>query len=72
MTKNAFEHSIKLCDGIRTFKWSKRGPISSPPPTPNNDVNMPMTRATIGKVDEKSDQIMSPKMKMHAIRDNKI
>lgn len=39
--------------------------MSSPPPTPNNDVNMPMTKATIGKVDEKSDHIMSPKFKMH-------
>lgn len=39
--------------------------MSSPPPTPNSDVNMPMTKATIGKVDEKSDHIMSPKFKMH-------
>ena len=34
--------------------------MSSPPPTPNNDVKMPMTSATIGRVDEKSDQIISP------------
>ena len=32
---------------------------------------MPMTRATIGKVDEKSDHIMSPKIKMNAVGYNK-
>jgi hypothetical protein len=66
-TRNKKKHKNFSKSENRTFKCSRRGPINSPPPTPNNDVNIPITSATMGRVEEKSDHMMSPKIHVERV-----